>query len=76
MALPPVFDGCSIADGDKPVRQGGLVRARVSNGGFLILHRGGPHSVSIGEFEETVAQIRVDGTAGEAAATLGLLAKM
>jgi len=52
-----------------------VVRARVSSRAFRIFHRGGPRSVFIGELEETIAHIRVGGIAGEAAATLGLLAK-
>jgi len=43
---------------------------------FRIFHGGGPRSVFVGELEETIAQIRVGRTAGEAAATLGLLAKV
>jgi hypothetical protein len=76
MALPPVFDGCSIADGDKPVRQGQARPSRRFGSGFLILHRGGARSVFIGELEKTIAQIRVGGIAGEAAATLGLPVKL
>jgi len=53
-----------------------VVRARGSSRAFRIFHRGGPRGVFIGELEETIAQIRVDGTTGEAAATLGLLAKV
>ena len=53
-----------------------LVRAGVSDRGFLIFHRGGPCSVVIGEHERTIAQIHVGGIAGEAAATLGLLVKV
>jgi hypothetical protein len=74
MALPPLFDGCSIADGDKPVRQG---QARPSRRfGFLILHRGALCGVLIGELEKTIAQIRVGGIAGETAAAPGLFVKV
>src|ERR1700719_4543561 len=55
MALPPMFDGCSIADGDKPSGKARLVRAGVSDRGFLIFRRGGPCSV-FGELETTIAQ--------------------
>jgi len=48
-----------------------VVRARVSSRAFRIFRR----SVFIGELEETIAQICIGGVAGEAAATLGLLAK-
>jgi hypothetical protein len=71
MALPPVFDGCSIADDEA-----GQARPGSSEPAFRILHRGGARSVFIGELEKTIAQIRVGGIAGEAAATLGLLEKV
>jgi hypothetical protein len=73
MALPPVFDGSSIADGDSRSGKARLVRAGTSDRGFLIFHRGGPRSVVIGELGKTIAQIRGGEIAGEAAATLGLL---
>jgi len=44
--------------------------------GFLIFPRGALCGVLIGELEETIAQIRVGGTAGETAATPGLLVKV
>jgi len=44
--------------------------------GFLIFHRGALCGVLIGELEETIAQIRVGGIAGETAATPGLLVKV
>ena len=53
-----------------------VVRAGVLSRAFRIFRRGGPRSVFIGEFEETIVQIRVGGIAGETAATLGLLAKV
>jgi hypothetical protein len=70
------FDGCSIADGDKPVRQGqARPSRRFGSGSPDLRSRGGPCGVFIGELEKTIAQIRVGGIAGEAA-TLGLLVKV
>jgi len=53
-----------------------VLRACVPSRAFRIFHGGGPRSVFVGELEQTIAQIRVGRTAGEAAATLGSLAKV
>jgi len=53
-----------------------ILRAGVSYRGFLIFYRGGLCSVLIGDLEKGIAQIQVGGIAREAAATLGLFAKL
>src|SRR5258705_13798801 len=76
MALPPVFDACSIADGDKPVRQGQSRPSRRFGSGFPYpLSRWRAQRIHR-RAQKTIAQIRVGGIAGEAAATLGLLVKV
>jgi hypothetical protein len=51
------------------------VRAGIWSRVFRTFPRGGPRSVFVGELEQTIAQVRVGGITGKAAATRGLLAK-